>query len=88
MCTMNVHLTSCVPKLGCEEGEAGSDLVLHMIEKTTGEDVRVITAGVQCAMFVKTYGKKMAQTVFRGAYEGGSSTLWFDKTNGGYQSER
>ncbi len=47
-------------KHGCE-GAADRDLVLRMIERTT---VCVITAGVQCAMFVETYGKNMIQTVF------------------------
>ncbi len=74
-------------KHGREGGAAGCDLVLRMIEKTTIGDIRVITAGVQCAMFVKTYGKKMAQTVFRGSYEHGSGASWFDKKNGGYRGE-
>ncbi len=32
-------------------------------------------------MFVETYGKKMAQTVFRGLYAGGSDVSWFGKMN-------
>ncbi len=75
-------------KNGCEEGAAGHDLILHTIEKTTGEDIRVITVGVCCAMFVETYGKKMAQTVFQVSYEGWSGASWFDKITGGYQGER
>ncbi len=55
-----------------EEGPASCNLVLCTIEKTTGGDIRIITAGIQCAMFVETYGKKIAQTVFRGSYEGGT----------------
>ncbi len=47
-------------KHGCEEGAAGHDLILCMIEKTTRKDVRVITAGVQWSMFVETYSKIMA----------------------------
>ncbi len=74
-------------KHGREEGAAGCDLVLRTIEKTTGGDVRVITADVYCAMFVETNGKKMAQAVFPGPYEGGCSALLFDKKNGGYQGE-
>ncbi len=71
-----------------EEGAAGCDLVLCMIEKTTGGEVRVITAGVQCAMFVETYRKKMARTVFQGPHKGGSGASWLDKKNGGYRGER
>ncbi len=41
-----------------EEGATGPNLVLRTIEKTTSGDVHVITAGIQCAMFVETYGKK------------------------------
>ncbi len=74
-------------KHGREEGAWSRDLVLHTIEKTTGGDVLVITAGIQCARFVETYGKKMAQTVFQGPYEGGSGASWFDKKNGGYRGE-
>ncbi len=69
------------PKHGCEEGAAGRNLVLRTIEKTIGGDVRVITAGVQCAMFVKTYGKKITQIFFWGSYEGGSGASLFDKKN-------
>ncbi len=74
-------------KHGCEKGVTGRDLVLRTIKKTTGGDVRVITAGVWCVMFVEMYSKKMAQTVFRGPYEGGSGASWFDKKNGGYRGE-
>ncbi len=74
-------------KHGREEGAAGHDLTLRTIEKTTGGDICVITAGIWCAMFVETYGKKMAQTVFRGPYEGGSGAPWFGKKNGGFHGE-
>ncbi len=47
-------------KHGCEEVAAGHNLGLRIIENTTGVDVRVVTAGTRCAMFVETYGKKMA----------------------------
>ncbi len=43
-----------------EEGAAGHNLILRMIEKTTGREVRGITAAIWCAMFVETYSKKMA----------------------------
>ncbi len=40
------------------------------------------------ALLQQAYGRKMAQTVFQGPYEGGSSALWFDKKNGGYLGEQ
>ncbi len=42
------------------KGAAGCNLVLRMIEKTTGGDIHIITADVQCTMFAETYGEKMA----------------------------
>ncbi len=47
-------------KHGCEEGAEAVILFCVQLKKTISRDVRVIIAGVQCAMFVKTYGKKMA----------------------------
>ncbi len=75
-------------KHGREEEAADRDLILCMIEKTTGRDVHVITAGVWCAMFVETYVKKMAQTVFQGPYKVGSGASWFDKKSDSYRGER
>ncbi len=65
-----------------KEQQAAISFCVRLKNQPT-EDVWVITAGIWYAMFVKTYGKKTAQTVFRGLYEGGSGASWFGKKNSG-----